>query len=267
MSFKPPRADASDRRVGRRALIGSTGFIGTQLRRQTAFDDAYHSADIHQIAGRCYALVVCAAPSAWKWRANQDPDQDHAHVEALIEPLRRVQADRFLLLSTVDVYGQPVGVDETTPVDPTLATPYGRHRFAIEEMVRGCFQDHQIVRLAHPFGEGLKKNFLYDLLHHHRLDLTHCENTFQFYPVWRLWSDLERVLESGLPLVNLPTEPASAREVARACFATEFTNVTGHSPVLYDMRSALGAELGWDGPYRWRKAEVFEDIRDFAARV
>jgi NAD dependent epimerase/dehydratase family len=252
---------------GRRALIGSTGFIGSQLRRQTAFDDVYHAADIHQIAGRRYALVVCAAPSAWKWRANQHPEQDRAHVEALIEPLRRVQAGRFLLISTVDVYGRPVGVDETTPVDSASATPYGRHRFAVEETVRECFRDHQIVRLAHPFGEGLKKNFLYDLLHQHRLDLTHCENRFQFYPVWRLWGDLEQVLECGLPLVNLPTEPVSAREVARVCFGMEFTHVTEQPPVRYDMRSAFGRELGWDGAYRWRKTEVFQDIRDFAARA
>ena len=233
---------ASSSIAGRRALIGSTGFIGTQLQWQTTFDDVYHSADIDRIAGRRYALVVCAAPSAWKWRANQNPEEDRAHVEALIQPLGRVQADRFLLLSTMDVYGQPVAVDETTRVDPTLAAPYGRHRFAVEETVRESFQDHHIVRLGHPFGQGLKKGFLYDLLHQNRLDLTHCENTFQFYPVWRLWSDLERVLESGLQLVHLPTEPASAREVARACFGTEFTNHTERPPARYDMRSVFGAE-------------------------
>jgi hypothetical protein len=254
-------------RTGRRALIGSTGFIGAQLRRQTTFDDVYHAADIHQIADQRYALVVCAAPSAWKWRANQDPDQDRAHVDALIGPLRSVQTERFLLLSTVDVYGRPLGVDETTPIDPALATPYGRHRFAVEETVRECFSEQQIVRLGHPFGEGVKKGFLYDVLHQNRLDLTHCENQFQFYPVWRLWSDLERVLDSGLPLVNLPTEPATAREVARACFGLEFAHVTERPPVLYDMRSVVGRELGWEGPYRSTKAEVFQDIRDFAARA
>jgi NAD-dependent epimerase/dehydratase family protein len=260
-----PAASSNTRR--RRALIGSTGFIGGQLCRQTPFDDVYHAADIHQIAGRRYDLVVCAAPSAWKWRANQNPEQDRAHVEALIEPLRRVQAERFLLISTVDVYGRPTGVDETTSVDPALATPYGRHRLAVEETVRERFRDYQIVRLGHPFGDGLKKGFLYDLLHQNRLDLTHCENVFQFYPVWRLWGDLERVLESELPLVNIATEPASAREVARDCFGIEFKNVTEQSPVRYDMRSVFGRELGWDGPYRWRKPEVFQDIRDFAVRA
>jgi len=260
-----PAAPSNTR--GRRALIGSTGFIGAQLCRQTTFDDVYHAADIDQIAGRRYALVVCAAPSAWKWRANQHPEQDRAHVEALINPLRRVQTERFLLISTVDVYGRPVGVDETSAVDPAIATPYGRHRFAVEEVVRECFRDHQIVRLAHPFGEGLKKNFLYDLLHQHRLDLTHRENLFQFYPLWRLWRDLERILERGLPLVNLPTEPVSAREVARTCFGVEFTHVTEQPPVQYDMRSVYGPDLGWDGPYRWGKSDVFRDIRDFVARA
>lgn len=264
MSSEPA---APSKAGGRRALIGSTGFIGSQLRVQTDFDDVFHAADIHQIAGRRYALVVCAAPSAWKWRANQNPEQDRVHVNALIEALPRIDAGRFLLISTVDVYGRPAGVDETTPVDPALATPYGRHRFEVEQTVRACFRNPQIVRLGHPFGEGLKKGFLFDLLHDNRLDLTHCENAFQFYPVWRLWGDLERVLASGLPLVNVPTEPASAREVARDCFGIEFTNVTGQPPVRYDMRSVFGREMGWDGPYRSRKAETFQDIRDFAART
>ena len=261
MSSEP----AAPRTGGRRALIGSTGFIGSQLRGQTQFDDVYHAADIHQIAGRRYALVVCAAPSAWKWRANQHPEQDRVHVDALIGALRRIETDRFMLISTVDVYGRPAGVDETTPVDPALATPYGRHRFEVEQSVRECFRDHQIVRLGHPFGEGLKKGFLFDLLHDNRLDLTHCENVFQFYPAWRLWADLERVLSSRLPLVNIPTEPASAREVARDCFGIEFTNVTTQPPVRYDMRSVFGRELGWDGHYRSRRTDVFRDIRDFAA--
>ena len=258
---------SSTRQAGRRALIGSTGFIGAQLRRQTTFDDVYHAADINQIAGQRYGLVVCAAPSAWKWRANQNPEQDRAHVDALIGPLRTVRTERFLLLSTMDVYGRAIAVDETTPVDPSLATPYGRHRFAVEATVRECFRDQQIVRLGHPFGEGLKKGFLYDVLHQNRLDLTHSENRFQFYPLWRLWSDLERVMQSGLPLVNLPTEPVSAREVARACCDMDFTHVTEQPPILYDMRSVFGGELGWEGPYVLRKAEVFRHIRDFAART
>jgi nucleoside-diphosphate-sugar epimerase len=258
---------SSSTHARRRALIGSTGFIGAQLRQQTTFDDVYHAADIHQIAGQRYGLVVCAAPSAWKWRANQNPEQDRAHVDALIGPLRTVRTERFLLLSTMDVYGRAVAVDETTPVDPSLATPYGRHRFAVEETVRECFPEQQIVRLGHPFGEGFKKGFLYDLMHQNRLDLTHSENRFQFYPVWRLWSDLERIMQSGLPLVNLPTEPASAREVARACFEMDFTQVTDQPPVLYDMRSVFGGELGWEGSYVLRKTEVFQEIRDFAART
>jgi nucleoside-diphosphate-sugar epimerase len=250
----------------RRALIGSTGFIGTNLQRQAGFDDLYQTANIHEIAGRAYDLVVCAAPSAWKWRANQDPAADRAHVQALIEPLRRVRAERFVLISTVDVYGVARGVDEDTPVDPAAATPYGRHRFSVEEAVRAQGNRAVIIRLAHPFGDGLKKNFLYDLLHQHRLDLTHCESTFQFYPVAWLWADLQRILERGLPLVHIATEPASAAEVARACFAMEFTNVTAQPPVQYDLRSKHGRLLGWSGPYRCGKAEVFREIHDFIQR-
>ena len=248
----------------RRALIGSTGFIGGNLCRQTHFDDLYHSSNVSEIANREYTLVVCTAPSAWKWRANQDPEGDRAHVQALIEPLRRVKAELFVLISTVDVYAKPVGVDEDTLIDPSIVTPYGRHRFQVEETVRACFPHCCIVRLAHPFGDGLKKNFLYDLMHQHRLDLTHCESVFQFYPIQWLWQDIERIVDHGLTLVNLATEPVTAREVASACFGMEFTNVTDKPSVQYDMRSKYGRLLGWGAPYRYGKDEVFREIRDFA---
>jgi dTDP-4-dehydrorhamnose reductase len=251
----------------RRALIGSTGFLGTALQRQAPFDDLYASANIHESAGRAYDLVVCAAPSAWKWRANQDPEGDRAHVQALIEPLRLIRAERFVLISTADVHGSPVGVDEETPVDPASATPYGRHRFALEEAVRRRFPRACVVRLAHPFGEGLKKNFLYDLIHRHRLDLTHAESRFQFYPVSRLWRDIGVALEQELPLLHLPTEPATAREIASSCFSMTFDHVTAQPPARYDMRSRHGRRLGWGGPYCCGKDEVFQAIREFAQRA
>ncbi len=58
--------------------------------------------------------------------------------------LERVKAKRFVLLSTVDVYGQVNGVDEDC--QPTGATPYGLHRLQLEQFVAGRFHA-LIVRL------------------------------------------------------------------------------------------------------------------------
>ena len=47
--------------------------------------------------------------------------------------LERVKTERFVLISTVDVYGQVNGVDEDSP--PAGATAYGRHRLELEQFV------------------------------------------------------------------------------------------------------------------------------------
>src|SRR5947209_7600902 len=101
------------------ALIGNTGYVGSTLLRQTRFDELYHSTNIARIEGRHFDLVVCAGLPAAKWLANQDPTSDLANVQSLMKSLKTITAERFLLISTVDVYHQPAGVDEDSPIDAT----------------------------------------------------------------------------------------------------------------------------------------------------
>ena len=56
------------------ALIGYTGFVGSNLLRQRPFDACFNSSNIDQIAGRSFDLVVCCGARAEKWKANADPE-------------------------------------------------------------------------------------------------------------------------------------------------------------------------------------------------
>jgi hypothetical protein len=58
------------------ALIGYTGFVGSNLDRQHAFDDRYNSKNINAIAGKSYDLIVCAGIQAKKWWASEHPDEE-----------------------------------------------------------------------------------------------------------------------------------------------------------------------------------------------
>ncbi|MDX1744434.1 MAG: hypothetical protein R3324_00725, partial [Halobacteriales archaeon] len=111
-----------------RALIGHTGFVGGNLDRQVRFDDRYNSSNIERIRGRRYDLVVCAGAPGEKWRANRYPERDAASIGRLRECLAEVEVGHLLLISTVDVYPDPVGVDEDSPIDPSELHPYGLHR-------------------------------------------------------------------------------------------------------------------------------------------
>ena len=248
----------------RTALIGHTGFLGGNLLRQTAFDDLYSSSNIADIRGKEYGLVVCAAPSSVKWMANQRPEEDLAHIRRFMDDLRGCSAETFVLTSTVDVYRAPVGVDEDTPIEPALTQPYGRHRFYLEEFCRGHFQRTVVLRLPHLFGPGIKKNFVFDLIHRNALHLTHLDSVLQFYDVTDMWRDVTAVLGSGLALVNFSTEPIRAADLAREGFDMDFDNVTDAPALRYDMRSRHGEALGWPGRYMLAHEEVVRRVRALA---
>jgi nucleoside-diphosphate-sugar epimerase len=250
----------------RAALIGHTGFVGGNLQRQASFTGLFNRANVNVLGDAHWDLVVCAAPSAVKWRANQYPEEDRAHVGALIEAIGRARCDRFVLISTVDVYPDPNGVDETTAIAPGGGMPYGRHRRDLECAVERIFGRRTlVVRLSQLFGPGLRKNFVYDLIWNNALHLVDHRSRLQFYDVTRLWTDLTACLDAGLDVVNLAAAPLRCDEIAREAFGRTFDNVTPAGPVAYDMRSVRLAALGIEGPYALNRETTLDRLRRFAA--
>ena len=249
-----------------RALVGHTGFVGGNLLRQTKFDELYNSANIEDIRGRRYSLVVCAGARAEKWKANRDPEQDLEGIRRLIRCLDQVSAGHVVLVSTVDVYAVPVGVDESSEVDEALATVYGRHRRILERFIQARF-DCTVVRLPGLYGEGLKKNVIYDLLYGNLVDQLCPDSIFQFYDLQRLWADVDIARSHCLSIVNLVTEPVSVREVAREAFGLELQPATPGAVARYDVRTRHAARFGGADAYLLRRDEVLAGIRRFVAKT
>jgi nucleoside-diphosphate-sugar epimerase len=243
------------------ALIGHSGFVGANLKEQARFDDAYNSSNIEAIEGRRYDLIVCVGAPGAKWKANRDPEADRAALDRLMGSLSRASADHVVLISTVDVYPVPIGVDEETRIAGG-GSPYGRHRLLLEELVRERFAA-TVVRLPGLFGAGLKKNVIYDLLNDHQLEAIHPDSRFQFYSLARLWKDIELAMDGGLSLVNFATAPTSVRTIAREAFGFEFENSRAPAPVRYDVRTRHAEIFGHRGDYLRDEREVLRELRDF----
>ena len=241
-------------------LIGYTGLVGSNLAAQRSFDRQYRSTNIAEIRGERFDLLVNAGVSAVKWKANEAPEQDHEAILALWRELETVEADLFVQISTLDV--MPRGtVYEDTPVDESLLEPYGRNRLELERLVTGRFPRRLIVRLPHVFGRGLKKGFVYDLIHSNALHLTDRRDVFQPYDLGLLWRDVEAFLGEGWDMVNLATEPVSAEELAREAFGIAFGNVCEREPRVYDMRTRLPYRAGPE--YMYRADETLAALRCF----
>lgn len=246
------------------ALIGYSGFVGSTLRKQTHFDALYRSTNIGDIRDRRFGTVVCAGAPAQKWLANREPDNDRQRIAALIEPLRSVSCEQFVLVSTVDVFAEPIGVDEATPTDPTQLQAYGRHRLELERFVQEHFERHLIVRLPGLVGPGLRKNAIFDLHNDNRLEAVDSRGVFQFYPMVNLWYDIHRALEAGLDLVHLSAEPLSVAEVAQAGFGRTFDNHLAGTPPRYDFRSRHAALFDGSGAYPYSRSKTLLAIRAYA---
>ena len=65
------------------ALLGHTGFVGTNLLSQAPFAHAFASKTAPQARGARFDLLVCAAAPGFKWKANRDPVADKAAVDAM----------------------------------------------------------------------------------------------------------------------------------------------------------------------------------------
>ncbi len=246
---------------GTTAVIGVTGFVGGTLARTLRVDAGYHSRNIETIAGKHYDLILCAGAPAEKWRANQQPHADRATIQRLIDALATVEARRVVLVSTVDVFGMPSGVDEDTPVDREAATPYGRHRYDLEQMVAGRFA-HTILRLPALFGPGLKKNLVFDLLHGRPSDGVSLDSVFQWYDLARLTEDLRLALAADLPLVHLAVEGISVRRLAAECFGLTLPEREAR-PVRYDLQTRHAAVFDGRGRYLEDAACVSARLRSF----
>lgn len=241
------------------ALIGHTGFVGTNLRAARLFDVLVNSTNVEELRGKSFELVVCAGARAEKWKANRDPDSDLAGIERLTNVLHDVRARRFVLVSTVDVFETPLSIDESAIAD--ARHPYGRHRRLLEVLCARQFPT-LVVRLPALFGPGLKKNALFDLLHDNQVEKIHPDATYQFYDVRWLWPDVEKAQAADLQLVHLVTEPIAMREIASRCFGRELQAPAG-APARYDVRSRHAALWGGAGGYVRRRGEVLAALEAF----
>jgi hypothetical protein len=251
----------------RTALIGYTGFVGSNLAAQSHFTDFYRSANIGEMRGGEFDLVVCSGVQAKKWWANQNEEADWAGITSLLEVLGTVSAKRFILISTVDVYPSPSGVDESSPVDPAINHAYGKHRYRVEKFVRERFANHLVLRLPGLFGTGIKKNVIYDLLHDNELGKINPAGVYQYYSLHRLWADIEQATRLQLPLLNLASEPVATRDIVARFLPDKCLAQESPFMVAYDMKSRHWAEWGSSAPgYLYEKETVLEQLGSFLAR-
>lgn len=196
-------------------IFGYTGFVGRNLLQFYTFDQFYNSANFKDARNREFGDVFFCGMPAVKWLANKDPDNDLATLMNIMEVLSTIKAQRFVLISTIDVYPVSYGdeLDEDSEMDISTHHAYGKHRRMFETFVHTTFPCSHIVRLPALFGKGLKKNALYDFIHNNNVSAVPLSSHFQWYDLQWLGQDIDRIVRENIPVCNLFTEPVSTRHV------------------------------------------------------
>ena len=147
-----------------KALVGYTGFVGSNIYAAGAFDVVYNSQNIADAFGTNPDLLVYSGLRAEKYLANNAPEKDWDLILQAETNIERINPKKLVFISTIDVFKNPVDVDEDSAVDTVDLQVYGYNRYQMELWVRERYPDALIIRLPGLFGENIKKNFIYDYI-------------------------------------------------------------------------------------------------------
>ncbi len=147
------------------SLVGYTGFVGSNIAKSHNFDGLYDSENVEESYGTKPDLLIYSGVPAQKFLANKDSEKDFKIIEGAIENIKKIDPKEVVLISTIDVYKNPNNVNEDTPIDTENLQPYGYNRYYLEKWVKENIKKHLVVHLPGLYGNNIKKNFIYDLIH------------------------------------------------------------------------------------------------------
>ncbi len=147
------------------AIVGYTGFVGQNLCLSYQFDARYNSKNISEAFGTVPDLLVYAGVRAEMFTANHFPEKDLENIQGAIENIKKINPKKLVLISTISVYPVFEG-DENTSLVEGEGSAYGRNRRYLERWVEENIKDYLIVRLPALYGVGIKKNFIFDMIHY-----------------------------------------------------------------------------------------------------
>ena len=282
------------------SLIGYTGFVGGNIYASSdnMIDGIYNSKNIEEAYGTNPDLLIYAGLRAEKYLANSAPEKDYKLILQAEDNITRINPRKLVLISTIDVFGCPLGVDEHTPVDTDGLHAYGYNRYALELWVRERYPNSLIIRLPGLYGRNIKKNFIYDELGMYyklqengfykvsvsdtarnylkekflklgfsAINFTDSRSIYQFYNLANLWKDINIAVSAGIELWHPAVEPVSAGELYKYLTGETFVNEIMQTPAYYDYKTIHSDTFGGSNGYIMDKESVMKDIKEFVESV
>ena len=110
--------------------------------------------------------------------------------------------------------------------------------------------------------ETVVKN-IFEHLNFSALNFTDSRGVYQFYPLSRLWADIEIALENDLKILHLATEPVQVSELYKFITGKNFVNEISATPARYNYKTKFANLFGGRDGYVMDKNSVMKSIADF----
>lgn len=197
------------------AILGYTGFVGSHLVKQLTQEGneltLVNSKNLWKIEYKRFDKIYCACMPGVKWKAIQNPEEDFNNMLKIIHSINYTSANEFYLVSSQDCNSNLTSNEAFTELPPTI---YGIHRLQFESFIKNRFNNVRIMRIGCLFGDGLKKNIIYDIINN-KISKTQ-DITYQLYFMDNLVKDFEFMKENDITLMNRFSEPVWVSEIAKA---------------------------------------------------
>ena len=245
------------------ALIGYTGFVGSNLLSSQKWSALINSTNINDYSGESFDYALIAVGDARKWLANKCGALDQDHILNIFFALERMSFKKIDLITTVDVYGDNYVDSDSINEESIIFSnePYGLNRLLLENLIVREFKNVQIFRLPGLVGKGLKKNLIFDLVNKREdfLKNYHPESRFQYVDLSLLGSFIKNIGFSEGRVVNFVSEPLSVEEIG-GVFGFDYSHFNKSAKVIkYNVRTKFNS----DG-YFYNKADVLKMLRSYA---
>ncbi len=218
-----------------KALIGYTGFIGSNLKKLYKTKYNYNSKNISKIKNKNFDLLFCAGTSSKRWIANKNPKKDLGDIKKLTKFLENIKVKKFILISSIEIYGLKNNKNEKDKINKKHNSSYGINRLYLEDFVKEKFKKHLIIRLPIVYGKNFCKNVIYDLLNQNEIEKLNAKDLVQVYNVQNLKKDINFCLKKNISELNIATEPIGLGYLAKKIFKIELSNKK--NPRLMKMKS------------------------------
>lgn len=146
-------------------LVGSSGFVGSNLMKSFKFDKVFNSKNINDAYGSNPDILFYAGVTSKMFVANTNPEADKQHIEDTITNITLINPKKVVLISTIAVYDTYDKKNEDYVIKEEKLSAYGYNRLYLEKWLINSGFDYLIVRLPALFGINLSKNFIYDIIH------------------------------------------------------------------------------------------------------